>query len=79
MHRRLHRCVGMAMHPTNTRSHNSNADPSKIRVHISEVKAFIERCMLSVGAKASHGSQLAEVLVAADYRGHFSHGLNRLG
>lgn len=78
MHRRLHRFVGMAMHPTNTRSHNSNADPSKIRVHISEVKAFIESCMLSVGAKASHGSQLAEVLVAADYRGHFSHGLNRL-
>jgi len=77
--RRLIRFVRTVKQPTSTRNYNSNVDPSKIRVQNSEVKAFVERCMQSVGAKVSHGTQLAEVLVAADYRGHFSHGLNRLG
>ena len=77
--RRLIRFVRTVKQPTSTRKYSSNVDPSKIRVQNSEVKAFVERCMQSVGAKVSHGTQLAEVLVAADYRGHFSHGLNRLG
>ena len=48
-------------------------------VAIPEIKSFICRCMTAVGTKEEHGQELADVLVAADYRGHFSHGLNRLG
>ena len=42
-------------------------------------KGFIERCMVAMEVCPSHATQLADVLVEADYRGHFSHGLNRLG
>ncbi|ESO03740.1 hypothetical protein HELRODRAFT_191945 [Helobdella robusta] len=43
-----------------------------------EVKAFIERSMTAVGTRPAHATALAENLTMADYRGHFSHGLNRL-
>lgn len=43
------------------------------------VKEFICRILSAVGASESHANALSEVLVAADLRGHFSHGLNRLG
>lgn len=35
--------------------------------------------MTQTGTKKEHAAELADVLVAADYRGHYSHGLNRLG
>lgn len=35
--------------------------------------------MLAVGTKASHANSLADVLVEGDLRGHYSHGLNRMG
>lgn len=44
-----------------------------------EVKRFARDCMTSVGTRPQHADSLAEVLVQADYRGHYSHGLNRLG
>lgn len=44
-----------------------------------EVGSFVKRCMTSVGTPEEHASSLADILVTADYRGHFSHGLNRLG
>lgn len=44
-----------------------------------EVKRLARDCMTSVGTKPQHADSLAEVLVQADYRGHYSHGLNRLG
>lgn len=44
-----------------------------------EVKRFARDCMTSVGTRRQHADSLAEVLVQADYRGHYSHGLNRLG
>lgn len=44
-----------------------------------EVKRFVTDCMVAVGAATEHGSVLADTLVAADRRGHYSHGLNRLG
>ena len=44
-----------------------------------EVKRFVTECMVGVGAAASHGEILADTLIAADSRGHYSHGLNRLG
>ncbi|XP_065834516.1 uncharacterized oxidoreductase YjmC-like [Oscarella lobularis] len=43
-----------------------------------EVRSFVVRCMGAVGTKASHAESLAELLVTADERGHYSHGLNRL-
>jgi len=48
-------------------------------VEKNEMEKFIENCMLAVNCKASHAKLLASCLIAADYRGHFSHGLNRLG
>ena len=48
-------------------------------VAIREAESFIERCMRSVGTPDLHCRALSQVLVAGDVRGHFSHGLNRLG
>lgn len=47
-------------------------------VPLKNVKSFIINCIKNAGASETHGKDIAEVLVAADYRGHFSHGLNRL-
>ncbi|CAJ0963212.1 unnamed protein product, partial [Mesorhabditis belari] len=43
-----------------------------------EMNRFMMDCLCKVGAEESHAKQLAEVLIEGDYRGHFSHGLNRL-
>ena len=53
--------------------------PGAVLVAIPEVTAFIERCMVAVGTKPTHAKALADNLMMADYRGHFSHGFNRLG
>jgi LDH2 family malate/lactate/ureidoglycolate dehydrogenase len=47
-------------------------------VTLEEIEYFIIRCMLAVDTKKEHAESLAKTLVAADYRGHYSHGLNRL-
>ncbi|KAL3312665.1 hypothetical protein Ciccas_008744 [Cichlidogyrus casuarinus] len=54
--------------------------PSDYTVLISkaEVQDFCERCMKKVGTKPSHAQSLAKVLVEGDFRGHYSHGFNRL-
>ena len=44
-----------------------------------EVHDFVKRCMVATGVDESHAVDLANLLVAADTRGHFSHGINRLG
>ena len=49
------------------------------RVTKEELHQFVQRCMKSLGMKEEYAKDLAELLVAADYRGHYSHGLNRLG
>lgn len=43
-----------------------------------EVKRFIVDCMSSVKTSLEHAEKLADNLCTADYRGHYSHGLNRL-
>ena len=58
---------------------SQGAQPLPVIITFPEVTAFMENCMLAVGTKPEHGKQLAEVLIDADYRGHFSHGINRLG
>ncbi|XP_054152648.1 uncharacterized oxidoreductase YjmC-like, partial [Oppia nitens] len=47
-------------------------------ISLDEMKSFMTRALVSVGSDPQHAAQLAELLVTADYRGHFSHGLNRL-
>ena len=44
-----------------------------------ELHRFMIRCMEAVGTRTEHASGLADVLVAADYTGHKSHGLRNLG
>lgn len=48
-------------------------------VEVAEARAFMERCMVATGVTSAHASALAEVLACADHRGHYSHGMNRLG
>ncbi|XP_013396084.1 uncharacterized protein LOC106163118 [Lingula anatina] len=43
-----------------------------------EVTAFAVRCLTAVGSRQEYADTTADLLTAADYRGHFSHGLNRL-
>ena len=44
-----------------------------------DITAFVVRCMEAVGSKKDHAEALAELIMMADYRGHYSHGLNRIG
>lgn len=48
-------------------------------IPVSAAKDFVTSTMVATGAKESHAIALANVLVMADERGHYSHGLNRLG
>ncbi len=57
----------------------TQVNPQMQLVAIEEVRLFVHRCMEAVGVPGSHASVVADVLIAADTRGHFSHGLNRLG
>lgn len=43
-----------------------------------EARDFIKRCIERCGSASEHAACLADVLVAADLRGHYSHGMNRL-
>lgn len=54
------------------------AEAEFTKVPKEEVLRFCQSCMEVAGASASHGKQLGEILMTADYRGHFSHGMNRL-
>ena len=47
-------------------------------VSLDEASAFMQRSMVAAGAKPSHAKDLSALLTCADYRGHFSHGMNRL-
>uniref|UniRef100_A0A0R3RS37 Malate/L-lactate dehydrogenase n=1 Tax=Elaeophora elaphi TaxID=1147741 RepID=A0A0R3RS37_9BILA len=48
-------------------------------IAVQEVTRYMVDCMVKTGTSKGHAQQLADVLVAADIRGHYSHGLNRLG
>lgn len=47
-------------------------------IHKSEVERFMMEAMEAVGTEKERAKMLAANLSEADYRGHFSHGLNRL-
>ncbi|OXA61225.1 uncharacterized oxidoreductase YjmC [Folsomia candida] len=61
-----------------SRGYSSTSHEKGTLVPLPEVKRFILDCMASVGTAKKHAEELADVLIAADYRGHYSHGLNRL-
>ena len=48
-------------------------------VTIREVRRFITQSLKAAGGRDAQCEDLADILVAADVRGHYSHGLNRLG
>ncbi|KAL5007454.1 hypothetical protein ScPMuIL_016260 [Solemya velum] len=50
----------------------------EVVVPFNEVKSFIVRCMQAVGTRREHAETFADLLATADYRGHQSHGLNRI-
>ena len=50
-----------------------------LQIPENEVKRYMIDCMTSVGTAEENAAHLADALVAGDKRGHFSHGLNRLG
>ena len=52
---------------------------SYVLVGADEVFSFVQRCMVAAGVEEPHAVDLATLLLAADTRGHFSHGINRLG
>lgn len=43
-----------------------------------EIIRYIADCMVKVGANRDDGITIGEHLFVADYRGHFSHGMNRV-
>lgn len=47
-------------------------------IPLSEVNRFITDCFTVVKTPENHAKQMADLLLAADYRGHYSHGMNRL-
>uniref|UniRef100_A0A0K8TRR8 Hipothetical protein n=1 Tax=Tabanus bromius TaxID=304241 RepID=A0A0K8TRR8_TABBR len=47
-------------------------------VAVEESKRFIVDCFTAVHVPHKHAVEMADLLVAADVRGHFSHGMNRL-
>jgi LDH2 family malate/lactate/ureidoglycolate dehydrogenase len=42
------------------------------------MKKFMVEALKTAGVTQDHASQQAELLISADSRGHYSHGLNRL-
>ncbi|RZC35486.1 uncharacterized protein BDFB_003152 [Asbolus verrucosus] len=47
-------------------------------ISLQECRRFIKDSMIAVGSSSSSAEALANILVEADYRGHYSHGMNRL-
>lgn len=48
-------------------------------IPINVARRFVQDCIVAAGGSAAHAADMADLLVTADHRGHFSHGMNRLG
>lgn len=53
--------------------------PDTPLVPLDNARKFIVDSLSAVGTPLDHARQQADLLVEADYRGHYSHGMNRLG
>uniref|UniRef100_A0A0N5AUT6 Malate/L-lactate dehydrogenase n=1 Tax=Syphacia muris TaxID=451379 RepID=A0A0N5AUT6_9BILA len=43
-----------------------------------QIRNFIVKCLAKYDCNLEHAGQLADTLICADYRGHYSHGISRL-
>ncbi|KAI6230459.1 hypothetical protein M3Y99_01065100 [Aphelenchoides fujianensis] len=59
-------------------SSSTMTSDQKFVVKRDEMHRFVVDCMAAVGAKEENGAKVADLLISADVRGHYSHGLNRL-
>jgi hypothetical protein len=55
------------------------SEKSETTIIFVQVRRFMIDCMKTAKCDIAHAEQLADVLIAGDLRGHYSHGLNRLG
>ncbi|RCN29437.1 malate/L-lactate dehydrogenase [Ancylostoma caninum] len=53
-------------------------ESEEIVVSKKELRLFVLNCLEKVSCSPAHAQQLADILICSDYRGHYSHGLNRL-
>jgi LDH2 family malate/lactate/ureidoglycolate dehydrogenase len=60
-------------------THNNSKSDTCYLIKKNDMKNFMHQCMIVAGSKQDHANSLASCLVTGDERGHFSHGLNRLG
>ena len=74
-----HRLRSSAVEDKSRFSEDNDEVPEADRfIHKTEVERFMVESMLKVGTEEHRAKMLAANLSEADYRGHFSHGLNRL-
>jgi len=71
-------CYVSTTSKTNGNTNELNINQDEKIISKDELSSFIVRCMMKVGTRPSHAEALADNLTMADYRGHYSHGLNRL-
>ncbi|XP_316604.5 uncharacterized oxidoreductase YjmC isoform X2 [Anopheles gambiae] len=60
------------------RSMSTTGAAKKGLVAVEEARRFMVDCLIKSNTPPAHAKQQADLLVEADYRGHFSHGMNRL-
>lgn len=60
------------------RTMGSSSERKDMVVPKEEVVRFIQHCLCKVGTKKEDAYDVAHHLMIADYRGHFSHGMNRM-
>lgn len=71
--------VTFLKHSFSTTTMSQSGNPESYIIKVDDAKKFVKESMVAVGTKDSHAQALAELLVLADQRGHYSHGVNRLG
>jgi len=50
----------------------------QVVISLAQLKQFTVSVMTKAGARPAHAETLADVIIGADRRGHYSHGMNRL-
>ncbi|XP_053661872.1 uncharacterized oxidoreductase YjmC [Anopheles marshallii] len=63
---------------TQHRNMSSSVAAKQGLVAVEEARRFMVDCLVKSKTPLAHAKQQADLLLEADYRGHFSHGMNRL-
>ncbi|XP_049294058.1 uncharacterized oxidoreductase YjmC [Anopheles funestus] len=63
---------------TQHRNMSSSVAAKQGLVAVEEARRFMVDCLVKSKTPVAHAKQQADLLLEADYRGHFSHGMNRL-